>query len=77
MPAAARILLSERVATVQAAGKSFMSPCVGVCRMDEASGLCLGCLRTLEEIASWAQSDKKQQRRVWNAIAQRLQGKQT
>jgi uncharacterized protein len=29
------------------------SPCVSVCVIDEATGLCAGCYRTLEEIASW------------------------
>lgn len=29
------------------------SPCVNVCQMDPGSGLCLGCLRTLDEIAGW------------------------
>jgi hypothetical protein len=29
------------------------SPCIGVCRMDEATGWCIGCQRTLEEIACW------------------------
>lgn len=33
------------------------SPCINVCRMDEASGLCCGCFRTLAEIAGWAQAD--------------------
>jgi predicted Fe-S protein YdhL (DUF1289 family) len=27
---------------------------VKVCVVDTASGLCLGCLRTLDEIARWA-----------------------
>jgi predicted Fe-S protein YdhL (DUF1289 family) len=30
------------------------SPCVNVCRMDEATGFCAGCLRTLDEIACWS-----------------------
>ncbi|HNZ57138.1 MAG TPA: DUF1289 domain-containing protein [Methylophilaceae bacterium] len=29
------------------------SPCVGVCAMDEATGYCLGCYRTIDEIKSW------------------------
>jgi predicted Fe-S protein YdhL (DUF1289 family) len=29
------------------------SPCIGVCRIDEATGWCQGCLRTLDEIADW------------------------
>ena len=30
------------------------SPCINVCRMDEASGFCEGCNRTLDEIACWS-----------------------
>ena len=30
------------------------SPCINVCRMDEATGFCAGCLRTLDEIACWS-----------------------
>jgi predicted Fe-S protein YdhL (DUF1289 family) len=30
------------------------SPCVNVCRMDEATGLCAGCFRTLGEVAGWS-----------------------
>ena len=30
------------------------SPCTSVCMIDQASGLCVGCLRTLDEIAQWS-----------------------
>jgi len=30
------------------------SPCIKVCVMDPATGLCTGCRRTLDEIACWA-----------------------
>ncbi len=33
------------------------SPCVGVCRLEEESGLCQGCLRTVAEIARWPYAD--------------------
>ena len=33
------------------------SPCINICRMDEASGWCEGCLRTLDEIACWSLLD--------------------
>jgi len=29
------------------------SPCIDICRMDEPTGWCEGCLRTLDEIAAW------------------------
>ena len=30
------------------------TPCVKVCVVDGESGLCLGCYRTLQEVAAWA-----------------------
>jgi predicted Fe-S protein YdhL (DUF1289 family) len=30
------------------------TPCVKICLIDGESGLCLGCQRTLPEVASWA-----------------------
>jgi uncharacterized protein len=29
------------------------SPCISVCTIDQVTGLCAGCYRTLEEIAAW------------------------
>ena len=29
------------------------SPCTGPCQIDQATGWCLGCKRTIEEIADW------------------------
>ena len=33
---------------------SVGSPCINICRMDERSGWCEGCLRTIDEIAAWS-----------------------
>ncbi len=33
------------------------SPCTLVCTIDRPSGLCLGCQRTLDEIAGWSRAD--------------------
>jgi predicted Fe-S protein YdhL (DUF1289 family) len=30
------------------------TPCIKVCIVDGESGLCLGCHRTLHEVAAWA-----------------------
>jgi predicted Fe-S protein YdhL (DUF1289 family) len=32
---------------------TILSPCIAVCRIDEASGMCKGCQRTIQEIAAW------------------------
>jgi uncharacterized protein len=29
------------------------SPCTGICRIDQSTGWCQGCWRTLDEIADW------------------------
>ena len=47
------------------------SPCVSVCVMDDASGWCTGCLRTLDEIAVWGLLDDAEKRGVWLQLSQR------
>jgi uncharacterized protein len=47
------------------------SPCVNVCRMDDASGWCQGCLRTLDEIAGWSQLGDEARRAIWARLPQR------
>ena len=47
------------------------SPCISVCRMNSQSGLCEGCLRTLDEIAAWSTMDDEGKQDVWALIAQR------
>ncbi|HEY2659847.1 MAG TPA: DUF1289 domain-containing protein [Caulobacteraceae bacterium] len=34
--------------------RPIATPCIKVCMVDGESGLCLGCYRTLSEIARWA-----------------------
>jgi len=48
------------------------SPCRSVCQMDESTGLCLGCLRTLDEIVDWGNADNDYKRGVWLAIEARI-----
>ncbi len=52
-------------------GQGVPSPCVGVCRLDEASGLCLGCWRTRDELRAWKSSDDAARREVWALVEQR------
>jgi predicted Fe-S protein YdhL (DUF1289 family) len=68
-------LIAERARGIRASGafasENLPSPCVSVCRMDAASGLCQGCLRTLDEIAAWGAMDDARKRAVWLLIEQR------
>ena len=47
------------------------SPCVSVCAIDAATGLCTGCLRTIDEIAAWSVLDDDERRDVWARIGVR------
>ena len=51
------------------------SPCISVCRMTEATGLCEGCFRTLDEITGWGHRAPQAKRHVWRLIVQRLQAR--
>lgn len=64
-------LILERARAVQDSTQAVPSPCVSVCRMDAATGLCEGCLRTLDEIAAWSTLDDAGKRRVWQHLEQR------
>ncbi len=49
------------------------SPCVSLCKMDPDSGLCEGCLRTLDEIVQWSAAGEDFKRAVWVEIRRREQ----
>jgi len=50
------------------------SPCIQVCRIDPASGICRGCLRTLDEIAGWSNSTSAEKREVLDRVHERRTG---
>ena len=47
------------------------SPCISVCVMDADAGLCIGCFRTLDEIAAWSALDGAAKRAVLAASRER------
>lgn len=49
------------------------SPCVGICRIDESAGLCVGCGRTGSEIADWIAMDDQQRNDIWLMLPERLE----
>ena len=51
-------------------GGPVASPCVNVCRLDEA-GICIGCLRTAAEVAAWPAMDPGGQRRLLARLDER------
>lgn len=47
------------------------SPCVGICRLDERTGWCAGCGRTVEELTLWRDLDGPARARVWALLPER------
>lgn len=51
--------------------KPLPSPCISVCQLDSASGICLGCYRTGSEIAAWRSMDAEAQRALLDTLKDR------
>lgn len=56
-----------------AAARRPPSPCIGVCQLDDAERLCVGCGRTVDEIARWLQLDEVEREKVWADLPRRLE----
>lgn len=52
-------------------GEEVPSPCTRVCTIDEHTGLCAGCYRTLDEISRWRELTNAQRRQVLAQLALR------
>jgi uncharacterized protein len=48
------------------------SPCTAICQIDKQSGLCIGCARTLDEIALWESASDDEQRDIIAKLPTRL-----
>ena len=48
----------------EAAATRVISPCIGVCVLDEETNLCKGCWRSLQEVAEWASADNDRRRDI-------------
>jgi uncharacterized protein len=66
-PADRRLAMSSH----RAARNDVASPCISVCEILPASGLCAGCFRTLDEIAAWSVLDAPARRAVLAALPAR------
>lgn len=51
--------------------RPITTPCVKVCIVDGESGLCLGCYRTLPEIAQWGRLSEAERLEVTTALPAR------
>ncbi|WP_292083721.1 MULTISPECIES: DUF1289 domain-containing protein [unclassified Brevundimonas] len=48
--------------------RAIATPCVMVCTVDGASGLCLGCFRTLPEIATWSRMSDGERTKIMDEL---------
>lgn len=51
---------------------SIETPCITVCIIDPQTSLCLGCGRTLPEIARWSQMTREERFAVMDQLAARM-----
>ena len=49
----------------------IVSPCIRLCAIDHATGLCAGCGRTLAEIGNWMRYDDETRRKIMAGLADR------
>ncbi|MGB2933513.1 MAG: DUF1289 domain-containing protein [Methyloceanibacter sp.] len=50
---------------------SLETPCIDICEIDGGTGLCLGCGRSLDEIARWAEMSPSERRAVMTTLPAR------
>ena len=53
------------------AEETVASPCIKLCVIDQPTGLCAGCYRTLDEIAAWIELSEVGRRAVLDQLAGR------
>jgi predicted Fe-S protein YdhL (DUF1289 family) len=53
--------------------ETIASPCINVCKMNERTGLCEGCRRSLDEIACWSLYSAAEKRAVLEQLPARKQ----
>jgi predicted Fe-S protein YdhL (DUF1289 family) len=53
------------------AARRVMSPCKSICIMDAKSDMCIGCKRTIAEIARWPMMDDDERRTVVDSLKAR------
>jgi predicted Fe-S protein YdhL (DUF1289 family) len=50
------------------------SPCISVCVLDASGRTCIGCFRTLDEIAAWGTLNAVEKRRILAELPGRKAG---
>ena len=50
------------------------SPCNRICTLDDRTGWCLGCWRTIEEIIEWGLASEERKREILETLEERRNG---
>ena len=53
------------------------TPCIKVCTLDASTGLCLGCGRTIDEVAGWSRMSPAERTRIMAELPSRLAMRRT
>ena len=53
------------------------TPCVKICVLDHAAGMCVGCGRTLTEIEQWTRLSDAERRTIIDQLPARLRARQS
>jgi predicted Fe-S protein YdhL (DUF1289 family) len=52
--------------------EDIVSPCIGVCAINDSNGFCQGCYRTVEEIREWWNMTDEEREKVMGTLDQRF-----
>jgi len=64
----------RRALRLRALAEGPPSPCISVCQIDDVTGLCLGCRRTIDEIRDWIIMLPDERQAVLQRLAERRGG---
>jgi predicted Fe-S protein YdhL (DUF1289 family) len=65
-------MLPIRAPSAHVCSMSIETPCIAVCMIDPKAKLCLGCGRTLPEIARWGRMSSEERRAVMTTLPERM-----
>ncbi|MBL8537407.1 MAG: DUF1289 domain-containing protein [Hyphomonadaceae bacterium] len=57
---------------MQSSSLTISTPCIKACAVSGATGLCIGCGRTLREIADWGTLTESERRQIMATLPARL-----
>ena len=52
-------------------GRVIETPCTKICQLDPTGRICLGCRRTVDEIATWASLTDEERRAIMKELRKR------